>query len=147
MKGEDPDETTRLQADYRDARAFMLSRKWCVGLGEVYFGLGLGGVASVFVVEIDPQPTGVDRWLWVIVGDIPPAYLVLDECNTPVEALETYISLMREWVDLARIGQVSEEVIPVNIAAIPANAEMLEVRLNALAQNILPWLQQGSPIP
>jgi hypothetical protein len=144
MRGDTPDETARLDADYLEARDFILQQKWCFGIGEVYFGAGLGGVVSIFLMEIEPLPTGVDPWLWVIVGDIPPAYLVIDSLSNPIMTLEEYIELMREWVSLAYSSEASEAVIPVNRAPTPENAVLLEKRLNSLSNDILPWLMQGA---
>lgn len=138
MAGDDSEDTALLHAAYEEARAFLLSQKWCFGIGEVYFGDGVGGVVAIFLMQIHPVPTGVDQWLWIVVGDIPPAYLVLDDCHTPLDALKTYIGLMREWVALALQGKQSEKVIPVSISATPENAELLESRLDVLTDFIVP---------
>ena len=143
MIGDDAEDTALLQAVYLQARDYLLSHKWCLGIGEMYFGVGLGGVVAVFPVAIDPVPTGVDEWLWVVVGNLPPAYLVLDDCPTPIEAVLTYISLMQAWVDLARDGVSSADVIPVNVPATTENAEMLQRRLDVLSATIVPWLEAG----
>jgi hypothetical protein len=144
MRGETDDETALLNADSIRARNFVLQQKWCFGIGEVYFGAGLGGVVSIFLVEIEPLPTGVDRWLWVIVGDIPSAYLVTDGAANPIAALEEYIELMREWVSLSYSSEASDKVIPVNRTPTPENAALLEKRLDALSKDILPWLEGGT---
>jgi len=146
MRGDDEQETALLHAAYREARAFLLSRKWCFGIREIYFGAGLGGVVSVFLAQLDPIPTDVDEWLWVIVGDVPPAYLVLDVCRTPIDALKSYIDLLQEWVDLAREGTESPDVIPVNRAPTRENAEELQLRLDSLRTTIIPWLEQGPAV-
>jgi hypothetical protein len=143
MRGETDDETALLNSDSIRARNFILQQKWCFGIGKVYFGAGLGGVASIFLMEIVPLPTNVDRWVWVIVGDIPPAYLVTDGASNPINALEEYIELAREWVSLAYLSRASDEVIPVNRAPTPENAAILERRLNSLSKDILPWLAGG----
>ena len=143
MAGDDQEDTALLKESYLKARNFLLSHKWCLGIGEMYFGAGLGGIVAVFLAAIDPVPTGVNEWLWVIVGDIPPAYLVLDDCPAPIEALKIYIELMREWVDLAQQGISSSDVIPVNVPSTPENAAMLQDRLDSLTNTILPWLQAG----
>jgi len=107
----------------------------------MHFGAGLGGVVAVFLARIDPVPTGVDEWLWVIVGDIPAAYLVLDDSSTPIEALKTYVELMREWVNLAHESTTSDEVIPVNVPSTPENAKLLGTRLDTLTSFVIPWLE------
>jgi hypothetical protein len=141
MSGDSAEETARLHADLETARRFLLSQNWCFGLGELYFGVGLGNGVSVFRAQITQKPPHVDSWIWVIVGDIPPAYLVIDELPDPISALRTYIVLMQEWVDLARFGESSNAVIPVNEAPTPENVEVLQKRLVALEEHIVPWLK------
>ena len=58
-------------------------------------------------------------YLWVIVGDLPPAHLVTEECTTAKDAVEGYIEEMREWVAAAKAGLTSAEPIPVNVSAMP----------------------------
>ena len=107
---------------------------------------GVGGVVAIFLMSIYPVPTGADEWAWVIVGDIPPAYLMLHQCNTPVDALKGYIAMMQEWVDLALDGSSSTDVIPVNIAPTPENARLLQTRLDLLTTTIVPWLEAGPTV-
>jgi hypothetical protein len=107
----------------------------------MYFGAGLGGIVAVFLAELDQPASGVDEWLWVVVGDIPPAYLVVDECPTPIVALEAYVELMQQWVGLAHEGKQSDEVFPVNVLAAPENAEKLQKRLEALMTTVIPWIK------
>jgi hypothetical protein len=142
MVGDDPKDTELLRDHYDEARAFLLNQKWCFGLGSAYFGDGIGGVVAVFLIEIDPVPSGIDRWLWVIVGDIPSAYLVLDNCPTPSEALKCYLSLMHEWVSTAHENRRSTEIIPVNVPSTPENARKLEDRLHALTDFFVPRFVQ-----
>ena len=137
MRGDDPQDMELLRADYEKAKDFLLRQKWCFGLGDIYFGEGIGGIVSIFLVQIDPIPTGVDQWLWVIVGDIPPAYLVIDECPTPIEALKAYIALRRRWVELAYASETSPDVMPVEVPSTPYHAHLLERRLNILERLLI----------
>src|ERR1700733_14275872 len=115
MFGDDADDTAWLEGDLQAARRYLLSQKWCFGIRSMYFGAGIGGVVAVFLAELDQPASGVDQWLWVVVGDVPPAYMVLDVCPTPIVALEAYVELMRAWVDLAQEGKESDKVFPVNL--------------------------------
>ncbi|HEY6412354.1 MAG TPA: hypothetical protein VIX42_01620 [Edaphobacter sp.] len=142
MRGEDEKELEYLRAAHKEAEAFLLGQKWCFGLGEQYFGCGIGKIVCIFLMELDPVPTEVDRWLWVVVGDLPPAYLVLDACPTPIEALKSYVVEMRRWIEFAYEGITSPDVIPTNTPSTAEYAEMLESRLNCLADSIIPELEQ-----
>lgn len=93
---------------------------------------------GVFLFRIVPASEGVDDCLWVIVGDIPPAYLVADESRTPSEALRTYIAEMRRWVAAAEAGQPADELIPLNVQATRATAIALRKRLDFLENDVLP---------
>jgi hypothetical protein len=143
MFGDDAEDTLRLEADLLTARRYLLHQKWCFGIRSMYFGAGLGSIVAVFLAELDQPANGVDEWLWVIVGDLPPAYMVLDVCPTPIAALEAYIELMRPWVDLAHEGKQSDAVFPVNLLATPENAEKLGKRLDALTMTVIPWIRHG----
>jgi hypothetical protein len=146
MTAHRPEDAALLEAACTDAQEFLLTHPWCHGFGEVLFGAGLGGVVAVFLMSIYPVPTGADEWLWVIVGDLPPAYLVLERSPTPIDALKGYVAMMQDWVDLALDGIQSDEVIPVNLAPTPENATMLQTRLDMLTTTILPWLEAGPSV-
>jgi len=146
MNGDTPEDTVFLENCCTEAQEFLLSYPWCHGFNEVYFGAGVPGVVAIFLMSIYPVPTGADEWAWVIVGDLPPAYLMLDQCSTPVAALKGYIALMQEWVDLAREEVSSSSVVPVNMAATPENAAMLQERLDMLTERIVPWLEAGPTV-
>ncbi|TIU89708.1 MAG: hypothetical protein E5W03_03120 [Mesorhizobium sp.] len=79
----------------------------------------------------------------MIVGDVPPAYLPADDATTPFEVLDSYIGALEEWVEAAREGKSVAELIPVNVDATPANAEMLAGRLKFLDERILPELKSN----
>ncbi|MFP5237479.1 MAG: hypothetical protein ACLGSD_16400 [Acidobacteriota bacterium] len=149
MRGEDEDETRRLRDMEARARDFITSFNWCTAVLDLYFGDGIGDVFAVFFARIKPARPSVDEYLWIVVGDIPPAYLVIDDSPTPKAALECYIREMRKWVALAKDGKSSRDVIPVNVPATPQWAGILESRLNALEQKMIPiWFtvsEEGSP--
>ena len=97
MRGDDDEDTALLKGMYEEAASYLRGFKWCRRIAEAYFGLGIGGVVAVFLFRIEGPPE-VDQWLWVVVGDLPPAYLVTDDAPTPAVALEVYCSLMADWV-------------------------------------------------
>jgi hypothetical protein len=138
MRGDSDTDTALLQGMAAEARAFLESFSWCSGIADAYFGCGVGGVVGVFLFRIVPAREDVDECLWVIVGDLPPAYLVTDENRTPSQALRAYISEVRGWVVAAETGGPVEELIPVNVPATRENAMLLETRLSFLEKEILP---------
>lgn len=137
MRGEDRTDSRLLKQMSKEAERYLLSFDWCRQIKARWFGWGVGGVCAVFLFEILPVTKGVDRWLWVVVGDLPPAYLVVDGIPTPLKALETYIELMQEWVDAAHEGKSTDDCIPVNVPATVENGDLLSRRLAFIRKKFL----------
>jgi len=137
MKGDSSEDTRLLKSMATEAKQYLLSFEWCREIKESWFGWGVGGVCAIFLFEIVPANRGVDSWFWVIVGDLPSAYLVLDGSPTPMKALDTYVELMQEWVDAVHEGKSTDDLIPVEAAATPENADLLQRRLVFLREKVL----------
>ena len=142
--GEDDEETQLVREMVEDARRYVTSFRWCDALRADYVGIAIGRVVAVILAQIVPAEEGVDEWLWIVVGDLPPAYLVTDDAPNPACALDAYVELMREWVDAVRERRPVDDLIPVTTAggAEPVsptreNAEMLEWRLRFLEEKVL----------
>ena len=134
----DDDEVGDYKKLVDEAASYIRSFKWCGGIAEMYAGIVLPGVFGVFLVKIVPAGPNVDEWLWVIVGDLPPAYIVLDEAPNPATGLDAYIGAMQEWVEALEKGHSTQGLIPVNVEPTPEWAEDLKRRLEFLAQRVLP---------
>jgi len=144
--GDDAEDTRLLRAMAAKAHHYISRFSWCRSVREAYFGDGYGKIVAIFLFRIEPSRPDVDEWLWVVVGDLPSAYLVVDECPTPSQALERYIGEISEWVKLAKEGRTSEDVIPVNAPATPESAEMLERRLRVLSETIVPAIRLNEAV-
>jgi len=86
----------------------------------------------------------VDPWEWVFVGDVPPAYLPLEDASSKMQAFETYVEGMQRWVVVAREGrepELEDGCPPVNVTATPELAEALDVRLKMLTEVVRPFLE------
>jgi hypothetical protein len=121
----------------QDATAFLTAQRWCRAVQTLELGWANAGVVGVFQATIEPAQTEVDPILWVVVGDVPPAYLVLDEAPTWREALEGYVEEMARWVDAVRAGAPLDDVIPVDVSPTTAHADMLASRLAFIRERIL----------
>lgn len=136
IRGEDDNETRELQSALEDARTYLTSFPWCTCIEEEFFGLGIGGVVAVFLFRI--RPVGeFDSWLWVIVGDLPSAYLVTDRATSPVRALEVYCELMEEWIRAVRRGNL-RDAFPILAEPTSENSDLLEKRVALLRTQIIP---------
>ena len=146
MVGGDEEDTQLLKEMAFDAQNYLRSLRWCNSIREAYFGDGYGGIVAVFLFRIEPARTDVDEWLWVVYGDLPPAYLVTDLCKTPSQALEGYIGEVTKWAELAKDGCPSKDVIPVYVPATPENAANVESRLKFLKEVIVPAFREAETV-
>jgi hypothetical protein len=133
---EDASETADLKAMFREASDYLLDHKWCEKISEAYMGIGVARVVAVFLFRIVPVGEA-DEWVWVIVGDLPPAYIATDHAPNAACALDAYIGEMELWVRAANEGGMVEELIPVNVPPTKANAKALQSRLNFLREHLL----------
>jgi hypothetical protein len=134
---DDPRDAEWFSETLEEAKSFLLGFAWCERVNRVLVGVLEPGIVCVLQAEIEAEPPA-DALLWVIVGDVPPAYLVTDATETPAEALEGYIEEMSKWVSAVESGQPIDDVIPVNVPPTTENAAMLKSRLERLRTHILP---------
>ncbi|HMK74476.1 MAG TPA: hypothetical protein VK454_14105 [Myxococcaceae bacterium] len=139
--GDDPEETELLKQLHARAERFLRSFAWCRSVCAGYFGGGVGRVVGLSLFLIDPVGH-TDRWLWVVVGDLPSAYLVIDEPKSPRTALEVYCRQMSDWIAAVLAGAGLEGVYPVAAPPEREYAEMLRTRVEFLRRRIGPWLEQ-----
>ena len=138
LEGEDWQETEELKALAEQAEEFLRQHEWAGNVLRQYAGPNVAGVVGVFLFRLDPAAAVVDEWLWVIVGDLPPAYLVTDNAPDGASALEVYVEAMQEWVDAVGRGESVEDLIPVDVAPTQENAQMLSSRLSFLRDRVIP---------
>jgi hypothetical protein len=145
ITGDDAEDTELLKEMTSRATRYIESFSWCDAVLDTYFGGGVGGIFAVFFFRIQPSRAEVDPWIWVMVGDVPSAYLPLTNCESPAEAFRMYLDGMSRWVELARDGKTGtaeEGVPPVNVPATPEWAEKLNLKLSGLASIIKPFFEE-----
>ena len=120
-----------------EAVAFLQGQSWCEAVVSGKLAFAVPGVLGVFLLNLKPARAGVDDTLWVVTGDLPPAYLVCDDAPDWQQALTRYIEEMARWVSAVRTGKELDGVIPVNAPATPANADLLERRLKYIREELL----------
>lgn len=120
-----------------EAKNFLLSHRWCREITGGYLAFAVAGVIGVFLFDIIPSHPEVDSTLWVITGDIPPAYLVTDDADSWQDALEGYVYEMHKWVNAVRNHESLDGIIQVSAEPTLEHAEMLEGRLNFIQNNLI----------
>lgn len=71
-----------------------------------------------------------DDELWVVVGDLPAAHLVIDEIPDVKEAFLCCVYHMREWVSAVRDRRSASDCFPLDVAPTLKNAKLLSDRLD-----------------
>jgi hypothetical protein len=145
ISGDDETDTALLREMAEDAKRYITSFSWCEAVHDSYFGGGFGGIFAIFFFHIRPGRSDVDPWIWVIVGDIPAAYLPLSDSESPAEAFRTYMHGMSKWVELARkgiTGTYEQGVPPVNVPATPEWAEKVNQKLYGLTLTVKPLFEE-----
>ncbi len=137
MKGDSHEDTEMLIKMAQDADVFITSFRWCPAIKNKYFGFGVGGIVAVFLYHFSLPIDQSDDWLWVIVGDLPSAYLVIDATPTPANALDVYCKLMEEWAKSIISDHSTEGCYPVNVAPTPKNAQLLLNRMGFIRKGFL----------
>jgi len=84
---------------------------------------------AIFLFKINPLHVEVDDYVWIVVGDIPPAYIDVESGKNPKEVLESYIFVMNDWVSNVLEGKGVGESYPMNVLPTMEYATMLKNRL------------------
>ena len=120
-----------------EAVRFLEGHSWCRRVTDGELAFAVAGVVGVFRLTCEPTRPDVPSVLWVVTGDLPPAYLVTDDAPDWQGALAGYVYEMRKWVAAARVGASTEDLIPVNVAPTAEFAEMLDGRLDFLHNELV----------
>ena len=129
-------ENPEVQALAQRAIAFLRDFRWCRDVTACTLGFAVAGVVGVFRVDLVPD-AGADPTVWVIVGDLPPAYIAFEPDDSWQDALRGYVMEMRLWTEAAATGGDVSELIPVNVPPTPEYAAMLAGRLDFLERNLV----------
>lgn len=122
----------------QEAQLFLNNKKWCQKIEDGFLGIYVEGILAAFKFIIIPTSDNIDKELWVIVGDIPPAYLVTDYAPDAISALKVYVEEMNLWVDAVMNNKSIDDLIPVNTSATKENAKNLKKRLDFIIDKIIP---------
>ncbi len=139
--GEDDEETGLLKKMLQEATDYLRAFRWCPPIDQVYLGYGVGGVVAVFLFHFAERIQGTDEWLWVVTGDLPTAYSVVDQAAEPASALKGYCELMEEWAKAVLGGGSLKGVFPVEAKPTLDNAESLLRRLDFIRTELIPSIE------
>lgn len=123
-----------------EARKYIGAFPWAPPLAGLFFASGVGGIVAVFLAEFSEVIDGTDKSLWLVVGDLPSAYLVVEPDDTPKEVIERYIHMMELWAHTVGSGNSPTECFPIDAAPTHDNASDLLKRTALLRAEIIPNL-------
>jgi hypothetical protein len=142
--GDDETDTRLLQEMAEEAERYICSFGWCLKLKEGFFAGGFGGIVAIFLFRADIAKLGENRWTWIFVGDVPRAYLEMDNENrTPHDALLRYIEGIEEWINAVRSNRPLHELIPIEASTDPGTLDDLTSRAKTLREHILPYISRS----
>jgi len=142
---EDEEETATCREMADKARTYIERFKWCESIRRILVGFCYPGVVAAFAFRVGSSNPTAPPWVWVVVGDLPPAYFDAEEATTPADALRRYIGIMGRWIDAVRGKEpFDENVAPVDVPRTEEWAANLEKRLDFLEREIMPGLRDSA---
>jgi len=138
ITGDDSDDTELLREMAAEARAYLEDYEWCPPIKSVHLAFGIGGVVAAFLVQFEEAIDGTDDdALWIIIGDLPTAYVIVEPGDDGDAALSRYCELMEDWAFNVLKGNSLEESFPVEAEPTHENAELLSQRIAFIRTEIL----------
>ena len=110
-------------------RTYLHNMKWCKRVVDVKIGQGLPRCFMSFLVKIEPAFDEVPEYHWVVLGDIPTAYISIDGNDDAWLAIDAYILVMEDWVQAVRRDQDVSACFPMPVPSTREYADMLSDRL------------------
>lgn len=123
-----------------EARFYLSSYKWCREIKRQWLALNCENLLTVFLFEIIPNSQNADDYVWVVVGDLPSAYIDIESARDKKQVVKTYTEIMGDWVHVVKKSGNIEDCYPLNVPPTKEYAEMLSIRIKLIRENILPSL-------
>ncbi len=136
----DIEELRNIMDLYQEAEAYITSFGWCKKVDNAWYALGVYEQLGVFLFEIQPANEAIDSMIWVIVGDLPTAYLD-SSATTEIEALIIYTDLMEDWARKVLEGESTADGYPVEIEPNEENARALLDKITFIRQEVIPTFE------
>ena len=121
-----------------EAVDYIQSFTWCDQVKNLWLAFNFDYLVVVVLAEIDSSNQEVDSEIWLVVGDIPTAYIDVESAPTKEDVLPCYVDVMQDWVDSVIKEENLDDCYPVEVPSTIENAQMLSVRLNLIRSEIIP---------
>ena len=129
------------------ATEYIKSYYWCKEIKGSSLYTNLGWVLCIFLFDIVNASSEEDNLLWLIVGDIPSMYLDVFGPKTTIQVLELYSALAEDWIKQIKSGGSIEECYPFKANPTTEMAELLQLKVNQIKNNLIPNIDEISIQP
>jgi len=145
FRGEDVEDESLLAEMFDRADTYVKGFSWCGGVIGRYVGdVAIGGVVAVLLYQIVPASHNAEPSVWVVVGDLPPAYISAEDAGLSACALHGYVREVQDWIAAVKLGQPVDELMPLldwrtgdPLNPTVENAADLEHRITGLEEIVL----------
>jgi len=139
---ESEEEVARLKELASEARSFVQGFHWAPPIEDLVLAFGVGPILGLFLARFEHSIASGgckgDIEIWVVVGDLPPAYFVVDDAPTPAEALEIYCELMEDWADRVLADEDLSDSYPIAAEPTMEHGKMLKSRIGFIRSELIP---------
>lgn len=116
------------------AQALLLRFFWCKRILRAEVGFALPGRFGVFHFHIEAARPGVPESLWVVFGDLAPAYFAGPQLVDWRAVLAVYVDRVQRWAADVLKGGDGEDILPIQPPNDAATAMALLKRLDVLRE-------------
>jgi hypothetical protein len=135
LHGDSPEDTALLKKMYLEASSYLNTILGDSIKSEMFIAQGVGDIIALFYVKFKNPLSSGDTGIWIVVGDIPSAYFVVDRAQNASEAFEVYCELMDDWAQHVLAGKSLDDVFPIDSPATNENANDLIERIRFIRRN------------
>jgi hypothetical protein len=121
----------------QEASCFLSEQRWCERVGPGGLAFAIPGVLAVFRFAVFGRRPDLPPDVWVVVGDLPPAYIAQPPDSSWQDVVAGYVYEMRRWVTAVQAGSSVSDLIPVGIAPTLEYADSLAHRLDFIQTELL----------
>jgi hypothetical protein len=128
-----------------EAQRYLMSFQWCKKIINGWLAKDWGYMLCIFYFEIEPAKNSeADNFVWIVVGDIPSAYIDIESAKDELEVLKVYTFLMNEWIRNVKQGKSVEDCFPIGVSPTIKHADMLSRRIAIIESDFITQLEKSS---
>jgi hypothetical protein len=122
----------------QESKDYLNSHSWCTKINDGWVFINLGRVLCIFLYAIENNQSPDDNLLWVVVGDLPAAYLDTFTVSDTKDVLKVYTELVNDWIVHVESNQSLDDCFPLKSDRSLESTEMVKRRIVLLQNNIMP---------